>query len=211
MCKIMQIPPPKNILFNKYELAVQNRSVVRYWIGLLIRWKQHWKYKRAVQIARKKGAVIGENVVMPISLAKKANANLVIGDHVSIQTDKIDLRSPVKIGSFVIIGSETEIITTSHNIDSIDWEHKSYGIVIEDYVWLPTGIMVLPSCRKIGYGAVVSSGSVVVRNVEAMSVVGGNPAKEFKKRTCVHSALVVESLLGGDYATYKAARKKRRR
>lgn len=52
----------------------------------------------------------------------------------------------------------------------------------------------------------ISSGSVVVKNVEAMSVVGGNPAKEFKKRQCVHKNLVVESLLGGDYYTYKKAR-----
>ena len=53
----------------------------------------------------------------------------------------------------------------------------------------------------------ISSGSVVVKNVEAMSVVGGNPAKEFKKRQCVHKNLVVESLLGGDYNTYKRVRK----
>ena len=52
---------------------------------------------------------------MPLSLAKAANSNLKIGDHVSIQTDKIDLRNPVTIGNHVIIGSETEIVTTSHN------------------------------------------------------------------------------------------------
>lgn len=54
---------------------------------------------------------------------------------------------------------------------------------------------------------VISSGSVVVKNVESMSVVGGNPAKEFKKRKCVHKNLVVESLLGGDYYTYKKTRR----
>lgn len=42
-----------------------------------------------------------------------------------------------------------------------------------------------------------------------MSVVGGNPAKEFKKRKCVHSNLIVESLLGGDYQIYKEIRRKR--
>ena len=45
--------------------------------------------------------------------------------------------------------------------------------------------------------------------VDPMSVVGGNPAKEFKKRKCVHSNLIVESLLGGDYDIYKKTRKKR--
>lgn len=53
----------------------------------------------------------------------------------------------------------------------------------------------------------ISSGSVVVKDVESMSVVGGNPAKEFKKRKCVHKNLVVESLLGGDYYTYKKTRR----
>jgi maltose O-acetyltransferase len=186
-----------------YERNVKDRSTLHYYIGLLARWKQHFKYVRAVRIARKRGATIGEGVIMPLSLALSANSNLTIGDHVSIQTDKIDLRSPVKIGSHVIIGSGTNIITTSHNIDSPDWELKNYGIEIEDYVWLPSDVMVLPSCRKIGYGAVVGSGSVVVKNIEPMSVVSGNPATEFKKRQCVHNDLIVESLLGGDYVIYK--------
>lgn len=191
-----------------YEKSVQDRSVLRYYLGLLVRWKQNLKYVRARKIARQQGAIIGDGVIMPLSLARKANRNLIIGNHVSIQTDKIDLRTPIQIGNNVIIGYNTEIITTSHNIDSKEWEHKHYGIVIEDYVWLPTNVLVLPSCRKIGYGAVVGSGSVVVKDIEPISVVSGNPAKEFKKRNCVHSNLIVESLLGGDYKIYKATRKK---
>ena len=193
-----------------YERKVQDRSTFRYIIGLLARWKQHFKYARAVRIARKRGATIGEGVIMPLSLARKANSNLTIGDHVSIQTDDIALRAPLKIGSHVIIGRDTTILTGSHDIDSPDWERKPYGLEIEDYVWLPTNVLILPCCRKIGYGAVVSSGSVVVKNVEPMSVVGGNPAKEFKKRKCVHNNLVVESLLGGDYEIYKQTWKRRK-
>lgn len=192
-----------------YERNVQDRSTLHYYIGLLARWKQHFKYVKAARIARKRGATIGEGVLMPLSLARKANSNLTVGNHVAIQTDKIDLRSPVRIGSNVIIGRGTNIITTSHNIESPDWEHKYYGIEIEDFVWLPTDVMVLPSCRKIGYGAVVGSGSVVVRNVYPMSVVSGNPAQEFKKRKCVHKDLVVEYLLGGDYKIYKKTRAKK--
>ena len=193
-----------------YERKVQDRSTFRYIIGLLARWKQHFKYVRAVRIARKRGATIGQGVIMPLSLARRANSFLTIGDHVSIQTDKFALRAPLKIGSHVIIGNNTTILTSSHDIDSPDWIRKPYGLEIEDYVWLPTNVMILPSCRKIGYGAVVSSGSVVVKNVEPMSVVGGNPAKEFKKRKCVHKNLIVESLLGGDYEIYKQTWKRRK-
>lgn len=115
-----------------YERNVQDRSRLRYIAGLIVRWKQNIKYVRARRIARKRGATIGEGVIMPMSLAKRANKNLIIGSHTSIQTDKIDMRSPVRIGEHVIIGSGTEIITTSHNIDSPDWEHKYYGITIEE-------------------------------------------------------------------------------
>lgn len=192
-----------------YEKAVQDRSSLRYLLGLLVRYKQSFKYAYARHIARKRGAVIGEGVIMPVSLARKATKNLTVGNHTSIQSDKIDLRSPVCIGNHVIIGIGTEIITTSHNIDSPNWEHKYYGITINDYVWIPTNVLVLPSCRDIGYGAVISSGSVVVKNVPPLSVVSGNPATELKKRLCVHSDLVVESLLGGDYQIYKKTRKRR--
>ena len=39
-----------------------------------------------------------------------------IGNHVSIQTDQIDMRCPVSIGNHVIIGAGVKIITLSHNI-----------------------------------------------------------------------------------------------
>lgn len=62
-----------------YEIAVQDRSTLRYYAGLLIRWKQQWKYRYARYLARKNGATIGEGAIMPISLAKKANKNLEMG------------------------------------------------------------------------------------------------------------------------------------
>ena len=175
--------------------------------GWLIRWWTNLRYAFIRSMARRNGAVIGEAVVMPWSLARKANENLVIGSHVSIQTDKLDLRNPIHIGSHVIIGVETEILTTSHNIDISTFDRKDYGIVIEDYVWIAGKALILPSCRQIGRGAVISAGGVVVRDVEPMSVAGGNPVQEFKKRKTLHTDLVVESLLGGDFDAYREARK----
>lgn len=188
--------------YDAYFKEIKSRGKFHYLIGLFVRWKQSLKYARAVQIARRKGATIGDGVIMPLSLAKKANKNLVIGNHVSIQTDKIDLRSPVHIGNYVIIGFDTEIITTSHDINSVTFDVKYYGIVIEDYVWIPTKVMILPSCRRISFGAVVGSGSVVVKNIPSLCVVSGNPASVLKQREKVHSELVVEKLLGGDFYIY---------
>lgn len=193
-----------------YQKAVQDRGKLHYWVGLLVRWKQNIKYARARRIARKRGATIGEGVIMSISLAKKANKNLIIGNHVSIATDKFSsFRYPVKIGNNVIIGDNVKIVMGSHNIESPHWENyrPNKELVIEDYVWLCPDCVILPSCSNISYGSVIGANAVVVKNVLDMSVVGGNPAKEIKKRTCVHSDLVVKSLLGGDYDIYKKTRK----
>lgn len=197
------------MLPEKYIESIKGRSALHYWRGYVIRFLQSLKYIRARRIARKRGAQLGEGVILSVSLARKLNANVSIGSHTSIQTDQLDTRNPLVIGSHVIIGAGTEVITTSHNIDSTLWEQKNYGLVIEDYVWLPTKVLVLPSCRKIGRGAVAGSGSVLVRDVPEMQIVSGNPATVLRERKCVHEDLVVESLLGGDFKAYREARKQK--
>ena len=190
-----------------YELQIENRSRLRFFLGLIPRFKKHLFYSYVRYIARKNGATVGDNSVIPIALAKRANSNLIIGNNCSIQSDLFDTRAKVIIGNNVIIGSGVEILTCSHNIDSTDWEFKAYGIEIESYVWIATRVFILPSCRKIGVGAVCAAGSLVVKNVEEMSVVSGSPATHIKYRKMVHSNLVVESLLGGDYNRYVKTRK----
>ena len=46
---------------------------------------------------------------------------------------------------------------------------------------MATGAIVLPGVT-IGEGAVVAAGSVVTKDVEPWTVVGGNPARFIKKR-----------------------------
>jgi acetyltransferase-like isoleucine patch superfamily enzyme len=193
-------------LNSTYVKNIQNRSKLRFLIGLYPRFLAYIKNSFIVWIARRNGATIGECVTMPYKLAKSANSNLTIGNHTSIQSDLIDLGCKVTIGSHVIIGSGVEIITLSHNIDSVDREHKPYGIEIEDYCWLATRAFILPSCRRIGYGAVCAAGSVVAKNVEPMAIMTGNPAEFLRERKNVHSDLCVESMLGNDFIAYVKAR-----
>lgn len=193
---------------SSYIQKIQDRTMWHFFKGLMVRYLQYRKHEKARRIARKRGATIGENTVLPISLAKNANKNLIVGHNTSIQTEKIDTRSPVKIGNYCIIG-QCEIITTSHYVDDPTWKHKNYGIEVDDYAWIASNVLVTPSCQKIGYGAVCGAGSVVVKNVELMSIIGGNPAKHLRNRIEVHKELVVESLLGGDFKAYIYAWKNR--
>ena len=156
-----------------YEISVQDRSRIRYIMGYLIRWKLNLKYRRIRRIARKNGAIVGENVVMPLSLAKKANKNLIIGNHVCISTDNFSsFRYPVKIGDNVIIGNGVKFVMGTHNIDSPNWEHcrPNKELVIEDYVWLCPDCVILPSVSRIAYGSVVGANAVLVKNTEKLYV-----------------------------------------
>lgn len=189
----------------KYEKNVQDRSFVRFLLGGIVRWRQYIKQAYIRKVARKNGVVVGDDVIMPLSLAKKANANLVIGNHVCISTDNFSsFRYPVRIGDNVIIGNGVKFVMGSHDIDSPDWEHcrPNKGLVIEDYVWLCPDSVILPSVKKIAYGSVVGANAVLVKDTTEMAVYGGNPAKELRLRKCVHSDLVVESLRGGDFKAY---------
>ena len=191
-----------------YQTSIATRSRLRYLKGLVPRYTSYLRNNYIVWLARRRGAIVGECVTMPYTLAKKANSNLTIGNHSSIQTERLDLRAKVEIGSYVIIGSDVEIITVSHEVNSPNWEHKYYGIRIEDYCWIATRAFILPSCQKIGEGAVCAAGSVVVCNVGAMAIVTGNPAQLLRMRHHIHSDLCTESLLGNDYLAYVAAYKK---
>lgn len=90
-------------------------------------------------------------------------------------------RGGITIGDEVFIGPKVNLITINHDPDP---ENRSatYGrpIVIEDKVWIGIGATILPGVR-IGYGAIVGAGSVVTRDVPAMTVVAGNPARIVKK------------------------------
>lgn len=191
-----------NIEVCNYIEKIQNRNILHFIIGLIPRTLNWIKYEKWRRRATNKGAKIGTESIILSQLSQKANSNLQIGDYTSIGSTKLDLRSPIHIGNHVIISNDSEIITTSHYIDSPEWEHKYYGIEIEDYVWIASNVLILPSCRKIGYGAVIGAGAVVTKDVPAMSVMGGNPAQCFKMRKCVHEKLVIPSLLSGDLKIY---------
>ncbi len=188
--------------YNLYVENIARRSFFHFAKGLMPRLMQYLRFERARRKARRKGAVIADDAILIPELAARANANLAIGSDSSVGSWKIDTRNRVKIGSHVIISNDSEIITTSHYVDSPEWEHKNYGIEIEDYVWIASNVLILPSCRKIGYGAVIGAGAVVAKDVPPMAIMAGNPAVKLRDRQCVHDKLVVPSLLSGDFKMY---------
>lgn len=189
-----------------YESRIVHRSIIRFLIGVFARLPRYIKFKSIRRKAIRKGAKIGQDVTISPDFIRNLNSFVEIGDHTSIahECDLTSLLYPIVIGRNVIIGNDVKFVMTSHNIDSVEYEHFAprEGLEIEDYVWICPHSIILPSVKRIGRGAVVGAGSVVVKDVEPMAVMGGNPAKILRYRKCVHSNLVIESLRGNDLITY---------
>lgn len=60
------------------------------------------------------------------------------------------------------------------------WPDKGDTVIGND-VWIEYGVLIMPGIH-IGDGAIIASASVVTRDVEPYSIVGGNPASEIRKR-----------------------------
>ena len=58
-------------------------------------------------------------------------------------------------------------------------------VLIENDVWIGAGCTIM-SGVKIGSGSVVAAKSVVIKDVDPYTIVGGNPAKQIKQRFPLH-------------------------
>lgn len=108
-----------------------------------------------------------------------------IGKHCHIN-EEVFIQGAV-IGNFVMIAPNVAILNTSHNFNRIDIpmikqsESDVMNPIIEDDVWIGRSVIILPGI-KIGRGSIIGAGSVVTKDIEDYSIVGGVPAKFIKKR-----------------------------
>lgn len=123
-----------------------------------------------------------------VSVGKESYGEL----HVEIQGNGDE---ELIIGNYCSIGPDVRFILESEHSYKclstypfkvqylgLDREATSKGsIVIKDDVWIGLGA-IINSGIKIGQGAVIAAGSVVTKDVEPYSIVGGNPAKLIKYR-----------------------------
>ncbi len=109
---------------------------------------------------------------------------LVIGDDVTInEFSFISAAGGLQIGSHILIGHGTSIITSNH-IYNGNTMIRGNGIElapvnISDNVWIGARAIILPGI-SIGEGAVIAAGAVVTKDVPDHTVVAGVPARVIK-------------------------------
>lgn len=141
-----------------------------------------------IPILRQNGAQIGErcDIEAPLLFHNCANGrfdNLIVGNDCHIGKNCfIDLHEQVILENNVVVSMQTTFIT---HIDVGKSELKKFypvvraKIVLRNHVYLSVNSTILKGV-EIGDHALVAAGSVVNKNVEPYSVVGGVPARLIK-------------------------------
>ncbi|MEQ1730414.1 MAG: acyltransferase [Vicinamibacterales bacterium] len=108
-----------------------------------------------------------------------------LGHHVTLVSD-VTLSGAVAIGDNTIVSSHCTLLGESHDYFAPD--ALPYGtsfirepITVDANVWIGRAVIVAPGVH-VGEGAVLAAGAVVVHDVPACAVVGGNPARVLKMR-----------------------------
>lgn len=113
------------------------------------------------------------------------NGVLTVGDNSGFNSVSITCHNNITIGEHVNIGGGTRIYDTDFH--PIDWRDrrtdgsktKTAPVVIEDDVFIGTGC-IIGKGRTIGARSVIAAGSVVVKDIPADCIAGGNPCKVIK-------------------------------
>jgi chloramphenicol O-acetyltransferase type B len=78
------------------------------------------------------------------------------------------------------VGTPTRLSRQIRDPD-YDWKGADIKVTVGDDVWIGFGAIIL-SGVTIGEGSVIAAGSVVTKDVEAYTVVGGNPSRKICDR-----------------------------
>jgi len=122
------------------------------------------------------GSYIGVNV--KILNLEDPIQNISIGKNCFINPNCLldGRKGKIIIKDNVDMARNSSIFTLEHNPHDDYHSTQSGDVIIEDYVWISSNVIILPGVT-IGRGSVIACGAVVTKDVPPMSIAGGVPAK----------------------------------
>lgn len=139
---------------------------------------------------------IGENVwvgpyadivVLTSTTYSPIKGKLTIGDRVVIGSGA-NIRAAggtIVIGNNALLGQRVSLIAANHMVNNqapyrdLPWETEKTGVILEENVWIGTGVTILPGCT-VGRNSVVAAGAVVTKNIPPDQLWAGVPARLLK-------------------------------
>lgn len=139
-----------------------------------------WAWR--VALLRLFGAKIGKSVHIYPSVSVVIPWNLSVGDYSAIGFETLVYSlGEISIGEHVTISHKSHLCAGTHDYSDVNMPLVKAGIEIGDHVWLCSQSFIGPGVKVAG-DAIVGAGSVVVADVEAAVIVGGNPARVLRRR-----------------------------
>jgi len=127
------------------------------------------------------GAKIAKTATIGRKAIIESPWNLVMGERSMICNYAwVMCYAPVIIGNQALVGEYARILTGSHISNSKSYKGITSSVILEDNSWIASCAIVSSGgykTLKVGQGAIVGVGSIVVRSVKPMTIVMGNPAK----------------------------------
>ena len=158
-------------------------------------------------LARSMFREIGKNVVFHPSNSSFTYSNISLGNDVFIGDNARFwcTLSSITIKDHVVFAPNVSIIAGNHSYHIVGkWitdyktsdkrKEDDLPVVIESDVWVGTNVTILNGV-KVGRGAIIAAGAVVVKDVPAYAIVGGMPAKVLKYRFTEEEIVRHEELL----------------
>ena len=170
------------------------KIVVQFFFWKPSNWRKGFKAKLESQLysiaIRRRAKSCGRNLLV-LGPGVNVTGNTTIGDGAGFgKRVKIFGDGPVSIGRRAVLAEDTVVYTQVHDYDHSDVLPFGWGFTypetsIGDYAWIGIKCIVLPGAR-IGEGAIVQAGSVVMGVVPPCAIVAGNPAKVIGWRDIEH-------------------------
>jgi acetyltransferase-like isoleucine patch superfamily enzyme len=108
--------------------------------------------------------------------------NIKFGNFISLgHYNRIWAFSNVEIGNYVQTAIGLTIIAGSHNSSDYEPLRNDQRVILEGENWIGANVTIIGGVR-IGKGAVIAAGAVVVSDIPAYTIAGGVPAKVIKTR-----------------------------
>jgi putative colanic acid biosynthesis acetyltransferase WcaF len=169
----------------KYARSEQLKRIVWTIVHPLFRFSPRPFFGWRRFMLRSLGAQVGENVHIYGSATIYFPWKLTIGDNSSIGENAIIYNlGMVWIGANATISQRAHLCAGTHDYTRSDMRLEKPPIIIGDLVWICAEAFIGPGVT-VEEAAVVAARSVVVKDVAAWSIVGGNPARYIKKRMIV--------------------------
>ena len=128
----------------------------------------------------------GTNVNVERMAFFRTGKDVIIGENSSIGI-RCSVPDDIIIGSNVMMGPDCYILSRNHKFSRTDIPMISQGYsngmqtIIEDDVWIGMRVLMTPG-RHVKKGTIIAAGTVLCKDFDTYSIVGGNPSRLIKKR-----------------------------